>query len=78
MSKIGAFVLDVQTAVEENFNEPLDICKKKVYESFISQGRPEWEAEYAADTAEGYYQEIVNDFDEFSYLMASEALNKHI
>ena len=38
MSKIGAFVLDVQTAVEENFNEPLDICKEKVYESFHRSG----------------------------------------
>ena len=78
MSKMGAFVLDVQTAVEENFNEPLHICKEKVYSSFIEQGRPVWEAEYARDTAEEYYQEIVNDFDEFSYLMASEAVKKHI
>ena len=78
MSKMGAFVLDVQTAVEENFNEPLHICKEKVYESFISQGRPEAEASYAKETCDDYYNEIVSDIDEFSYLMASERVKKTI
>lgn len=71
MSKMGAFVLDVQTAVEENFNEPLHICKEKVYQSFIDRGEPEWKASYARETAEEYFNEIVSDFDEFSRLIYS-------
>lgn len=78
MSKMGAFVLDVQTAVCENFNQPLDKCKEAVYEQFIAMGEPEWKANYARETAEEYYNEIVHDMDEFSYLVASEGRNKHI
>jgi len=42
MSRMGAFILDVQTAVCDNFNQPLDKCKESVYEQVKAMGEHEW------------------------------------
>jgi demethoxyubiquinone hydroxylase (CLK1/Coq7/Cat5 family) len=69
MSKMGAFILDVQTVVCDHYNEPLSTVEEQVRKVFANE--PEWKQNYAIETAKAQYDEIMSDFDEFSRLIYS-------
>ena len=60
MSKMSTFVLDVQTIVCDNFNEPFEVVAEKIRDSEFIEYR-----EYAVTVAKQFYDEIIEDLENY-------------
>ena len=60
MSKIGQFVYECQEIAEQNYNEPVEVVKAKVWDEFSE--RPEFR-KMAYDTTIQFWNEIQSDLE---------------
>jgi hypothetical protein len=63
MSKMGQFVFECQEIAENNYNEPVEVVKAKVWDEF--DARPEIRS-FAYDTTIRLWEEIQTDLRKVS------------